>query len=107
MGAELLVGAGGFGFCAIIIGYLLTALDKAQRRADDGIAAAEARADDWVKRARETQRLLDEARAARREAEDRAAEQARELRDLQEEVKTLRVEVADLRAQLAQTGGTT
>jgi flagellar motility protein MotE (MotC chaperone) len=102
--ATLLAGSGVFGVLAIIIVYLLAAVDKAQRRADEGIAKAEQRADDWAARHRETQRLLDESRDARRAAEDRADEQAREIRDLRDEVKDLRAEVQDLRTRLG-TGG--
>lgn len=103
--APLLAGGGVFGVLAIVVVYLLAALDKAQRRADDRIDAAERRADEATARHRATQLLLDEARNARRAAEDQAAELAREVRGLREEVKDLRLEVSDLRAQLGYSPG--
>lgn len=103
--APLLAGGGVFGVLAIIIVYLLAAIDRISKRADDRIDAAERRADESTARGRETQRLLDDAWQRARAAEDQAADLARQVRVLGEEVKLLRTEVEDLRAQLGYAVG--
>lgn len=111
MGAELaplLAGGSVFAVLGIVIVYLLSAIDRISKRADDRIDAAERRADEATARGRETQLLLDQSTHSRRAAEDQAADLGRQVRVLGEEVKLLRTEVEDLRAQLGYaTGGPT